>query len=109
MLGGGKNRVPETGGLAVRAAARSLVSPGAPRAGELSLPLASLFRRSGSGSAVSAGRSGGGGGENGRALPVLREIFPIAGHGKVNFSPAIELVLFPPPWGNRLKKKKKKR
>lgn len=45
MLGGGKNQVPRERALAVRGAARSLVSLGAPRAGELSLPLASLFGR----------------------------------------------------------------
>lgn len=42
-----------------------------------------------------------GGGKSSRALRVLREKFPTAGHGKVNFSPAVELVLFPSPWGNR--------
>lgn len=49
---------------------------------------------------------GPGGGKSGRALRVLREKFPTAGHRKVNFSPAIELVLFPQPWGDRFKKER---
>lgn len=88
-------------------------SVSAPRASELSLPLPSLFGRCRSGAAATAERravrGGGGegeGGKSGRALRILRgKIFPTAGHGEVNFSPAVELVLFPRPWGDRFKKR----
>lgn len=79
-------------------------SAGAPPPGEVSLPLPSLLECCQSGVAATA--SGPRGGKSGRALRILWGNFPTPGHSKVNFSPAIELVLFPPPWGNRLKKKK---